>query len=922
MAKKKPQKAKNLNTGSAVATVANDITIANYSDVLHPLDDTLIERGGGEGLKIYDAIERDTHAWAVLQKRKHKLIGREWIVEPGGDGKDDLAAADFIRDVLGNLPFDQICMDLLDATNKGFAIAENVYARDGRHIRPEYVTALEQRRFVFDTKWQPRLLTWSSPALGEKLPQRKFFVHRFGVKGNNPYGLGMGTRLFWPVLFKRNGVGYWMHFLERFAAPIPVGKYVEGRGSEHQRELMNVLQMMNRSSAITVPIGTELDSFEAKRSGTVDYSVWGKFWNTEISKAVLGETLTTEMGDSGARAASETHADILDALIDSDSDLLSGTLNDTFIRWLCEFNYPNAALPKVWRPRPANEMAQEELKQKRAERRIKDMDALKAAREAGYEPKDIGAHMDDVFDCEMQEVTPPATKAAQKKTSDTIAFAEDDTVSIEDLIAAVEAAVRPTHEAWIRELKTATSLSEMAHEARQALLDWQTRLVDENPYAEALGDALALAELIGRGEVLDEDGPALSEPKIGTVTFKEAQEFHRQKVSLPSRVWTDTLHQAHDRAFVVAGADSVALVEDLRGALDKAMNGGGGLDAFRESFDEIVTRHGWDYNGGRNWRTRVIYDTNLRTAHQAGRLKQMRDPDVVKHKPYWLYVHAETREPKQPREQHLAWDGKVFMHDDPIWDRIYPPNGWKCSCGVRAISTAGLRRLGKDGPDKAPTLEMRKVQDPTTGETIWVPEGIDFGWGYQPGNTWERGLVPRELQKPLKLAQPELPLPVSPPLDQLGRPFTAPQLPKGKEPEFYVRKFLQRFGADIGRGTVFRDRAGQAVVISDQLFRNADRSWKVLKFGREIDIERMAEAMFDPDEIWVDWETERSGHTRLVRRYLRWHEETSSYSSFVWTTHAWHGMTSFAPRKRGGKGKPDKSYIEKHRRGALIFRRE
>ncbi|WP_170431925.1 phage portal protein family protein [Ruegeria arenilitoris] len=923
MAKKKTKKnrGQNLNTGGAVATVANDITIANYSDVLHPLDDTLIERGGGEGLKIYDAIERDTHAWSVLQKRKHKLIGREWIVEPGGEGKDDLAAADFIRDILTSLPFDQICMDLLDATLKGFSIAENVYVRDGRHIRPEYLNAQDQRRFVFDKKWQPRLLTWSSPALGEKLPQRKFVVHRFGVKGNNPYGLGMGTRLFWPVLFKRNGVSYWMHFLERFAAPIPVGKYVEGRGSEHQRELMSVLQMMNRSSAITVPIGTELESFEAKRSGTVDYSVWGKFWNTEMSKAVLGETLTTEMGDNGARAASETHADILDALVDSDGDLLSGTLNNTFIRWLCDFNYPNAALPKVWRPRPANEMAQEELKQKRAERRIKDMDALKAAREAGYEPKDIGAHMDGVFDCEMQEVAAPGTTDAQKKTPE-IAFADDGTVSIEDLIAATEAAIRPTHEAWIRELKTATGLTDTADETRQALLDWQTRLVDEIPYAEAMGDALALAEFVGRAEVLDEDGPALSEPKIGTVTFKEAQEFQRQKVSLPSRVWTDTLHQAHDRAFVVAGADSVSLVEDLRGALDKAMNGGGGLDAFRKEFDEIVTRHGWDYNGGRNWRTRVIYDTNLRAAHQAGRLKQMRNPDVVKNKPYWLYVHAETREPKQPREEHMAWDGKVFMHDDPIWDRIYPPNGWKCSCGVRAISAVGLRRLGKDGPDAAPTLKMRKVQDPTTGEQIEVPEGIDFGWGYQPGNTWERGIVPRELQKPLALVQPDLPLPVSPPLEQLGREFTAPQLAKGEVPEFYVRRFLQRFGADIGRGTVFRDRAGQAVVISDQLFRNADSSWKVLKFGREIDIERLAEAIFDPDEIWVDWEVEGAGHTRLVRRYLRWHSETSSYSSFVWNTQAWHGMTSFAPRKRGGKGKPDKSYIEKHRRGALIFRRE
>jgi phage gp29-like protein len=233
-----------LNTSSAIATVHNDITIANYSDVLHPLDDTLIQKGGGEGLKIYDEIERDTHAYSVLQKRKHQLIGREWIVKPGGEDKIDIEAADFIRDQLDALPFDQICLDMLDATLKGFSISELIYAHDGKHIVVTGIKSLEQRRFIFDSDWKPRLLTLAAPSRGEQLPERKFMVHRFGVKGNNPYGLGLGTRLFWPVLFKRNGVSYWQRFLERFASPIPVGKH-PNLGAPQQRELMRTLSMMS-----------------------------------------------------------------------------------------------------------------------------------------------------------------------------------------------------------------------------------------------------------------------------------------------------------------------------------------------------------------------------------------------------------------------------------------------------------------------------------------------------------------------------------------------------------------------------------------------------------------------------------------------------------------------------------------------------
>lgn len=477
------------------------------------------------------------------------------------------------------------------------------------------------------------------------------------------------------------------------------------------------------------------------------------------------------------------------------------------------------------------------------------------------------------------------------------------------------------HPGWIADLKKLVMAATDGDALDQALLEWQTSL-PVPAYVDALGDAIALAHVKGRSEVADEaDDPALADPTIGTVTFTEAQDFLRQKVSMPTKAWTDTLHQAHDRAFVIAGADSVALVDDIRGALTRSLGKeGGGLEAFRKEFDAIVGRTGWEYNGGRNWRTRVIYETNLRTAHQAGRLKQMRDPDVVKLRPYWRYVHGETREPKSPRAEHLAWDGMVFMHDDPIWETIYPQNGWKCSCGVGTLSSAGLKRLGKDGPDKTPVLKMRKVKDPTTGDWVDVPEGIDFGWGYQPGDKWERGLVPRELLKPLNRLQPELPLPVSPSLDGFSRPFAADELPAGKAPEFYVDRFLNRFGAAIGNGVMHRDKAGQAVLISDDLFRNVDGKWKTMKRERSIQMERLAEAVFDPDEIWVDWAEAADGSPRLVRRYIRWDPALAAFSLLEWTSKGWSGLTSFDPRA-GKQQKPSRAYLEKQRRGVLIYRR-
>ncbi|MBW8283332.1 MAG: DUF935 domain-containing protein [Rhizobium sp.] len=359
-----------------IANARNDITIPYYSGSLQYVDDTLLQRGGGKGLKIYDEIERDTHAFAMLQKRKKQLLSRDWEVTPASDAPIDVAAADFCRDVIEALPFDRICEDLLDATLKGFAVSETVWRRDGNRIVPADIVAHDQRRFVFDETWRPRLLTWTSMRDGMELPDRKFIVHRFGVKGNNPYGLGLGTRLFWPVLFKREGVAFWLHFLEKFASPTVVGATPYGTLSEEQTKLLNILRSIRGSSAITVPVGTDVKFLEAARSGAVSYQDFLAYWDKQISICVNGETLTTDIGSNGSKAASETHADMLDMLVDSDGDLLSDSFREQLLTWLVDYNFPGAGVPYLYRVRPSNEKEKAAVRSARADAATKEHDAL------------------------------------------------------------------------------------------------------------------------------------------------------------------------------------------------------------------------------------------------------------------------------------------------------------------------------------------------------------------------------------------------------------------------------------------------------------------------------------------------------------------------------------------------------------------
>lgn len=180
--------------------------------------------------------------------------------------------------------------------------------------------------------------------------------------------------------------------------------------------------------------------------------------------------------------------------------------------------------------------------------------------------------------------------------------------------------------------------------------------------------------------------------------FEQAIRFFRRKVNVPTARWDDLWHGQHAHGFMVAGATKVALLDDFRRAVDAAIADGETLEQFRKRFDTIVAKHGWQYNGSRGWRSRVIWETNVRTAVMAGKWEQFSSADMSR-LPYLMYQHNTLL---NPREHHKAWDKLVLRKDDPWWATHFPPNGWGCRCTVIQISERQLRRLGKGGPDTAP----------------------------------------------------------------------------------------------------------------------------------------------------------------------------------------------------------------------------
>jgi hypothetical protein len=213
--------------------------------------------------------------------------------------------------------------------------------------------------------------------------------------------------------------------------------------------------------------------------------------------------------------------------------------------------------------------------------------------------------------------------------------------------------------------------------------------------------------------------------------FKEQVDFLRQKLNLPTEHYDDVIKSGHDRAFVVAGVTKADLLDDFRQAIDKTSAEGKSIGWFRDNFDRFVEKHGWAYNGERDWRTRVIYTTNIRASYAAGRYAQLNDPDLLKVRPYWKYNHSDTV--AHPRELHQSWDGTVLHYTHSWWLTHFCPNGYGCQCYITAVRASEYK--GYAAPDDGTYTKTDRY-----GATHILPNGVDYGFDYAPGSKTDTSL--------------------------------------------------------------------------------------------------------------------------------------------------------------------------------------
>lgn len=297
--------------------------------------------------ELFEQIEeKDGHLCGERSKRMNAILDVEFQVSPATEDKRDVRVAEFVEEFLSNFTgWADVQVAMQDGVGKGFAGLEMHWDVSSGQAVPGEFEFVEQKRFLFQDgsgllNRTPRLLTDDDP-LGVDIPAWKMLLHRYGGLSGNATRSGLYRVCAWMYLFKNYAIKDWSIFCETYGMPLRLGKYSPGATEDDKDALIQAISTLGSDAAGIISKSTEIEFVSAVK-GTANgdlYKVLGSFCNAEMSKAMLGQTLTAEVGETGSYAASQTHNEVRKDLLLADARAMAATVRSQLLRPLVGFNF-------------------------------------------------------------------------------------------------------------------------------------------------------------------------------------------------------------------------------------------------------------------------------------------------------------------------------------------------------------------------------------------------------------------------------------------------------------------------------------------------------------------------------------------------------------------------------------------------------
>ena len=285
--------------------------------------------------------ERDAHYSGVLGTRKRAVKKLPVAVESATDAAKDVEMADAVRNLVKRAAFKGLLEDLMDALGKGYSAAEIMWDKSARQWMPARYEWRDPRFFQFDRNDGKtlRLRDEADTLDGIDLPAYKFIVHYPKLKSGIPIRGGLARLVAWSYCAKAYAIKDWLAFAEVFGMPLRLGRYNSSALDKDIEILKTAVANMGSDAAAVLPDSMRIEFVETAKSAGGDKLFLGlaEWIDRQVSKAVLGQTMTTDDGSSLAQA--QVHEDVRSDITESDAKQLGETLNLHLVKPFIDLNY-------------------------------------------------------------------------------------------------------------------------------------------------------------------------------------------------------------------------------------------------------------------------------------------------------------------------------------------------------------------------------------------------------------------------------------------------------------------------------------------------------------------------------------------------------------------------------------------------------
>lgn len=289
---------------------------------------------------IYRDVDVDLHLSGCIEQRRGFVMSRSFkLVNDKGEEQEE---AIHYFDQAWFKQLLELCHDslwwghsLIELGNltqdgDGCICYENVSLIPRKHVIPEYHRCVQN---VNDD--------WRSGIDYHEAPYNDWLI-----EAGKPYDLGKYLKAAQQTIPKKNALAFWDAFAEIFGMPMRVAKTTT-RDKNEWRRLERMLEEGGSNLAMVTGMETEVQFVESGKGDA--FNVYDKRIdraNSELSKLVIGQTMTIEDGSSLSQ--SETHLKVFQNLVESDRDFLRDIVNNQLIPRMVKHGFPLQGMRFEW----------------------------------------------------------------------------------------------------------------------------------------------------------------------------------------------------------------------------------------------------------------------------------------------------------------------------------------------------------------------------------------------------------------------------------------------------------------------------------------------------------------------------------------------------------------------------------------------